>query len=104
MRSLNVGLRIAIVDNQVNKLQTIVPVIRCHKGKGRNKRISLELDTLCKYVRWEVPSLEASVIEDLYSAFTNMLGLNVDDPATWCAEFECIFLKPEPMFEHLAEG
>jgi hypothetical protein len=87
----DVKLRIAIVDNQVSKSEMLGNTIQSHKGNGKNQRNRLELDLFIKYVKWRVTSLDSSVIEDLCSAFVDILGLNVDDPTTWCDEFQWIF-------------
>jgi hypothetical protein len=76
--------RIAIIDNQVKHSDRLGSRILNHNGNSSDR---LELDIFTQYAKWEIPSMEAAIIEDLYSAFTNILGMNIDDPDTWCDEF-----------------
>jgi uracil-DNA glycosylase family 4 len=87
----DVMLRLAIVDNQVNNSERLAKKIQSHQGNGRARTNRIELDMFIKYAKWRVTSIKSSIIEDLYSAVTNILGLNVDDSGTWCEEFKSIY-------------
>jgi hypothetical protein len=82
--------RMATVDHQVNNSEELGTKIQSQQANGKGQTNRLEFNMFVKYAKWKVTSIESTIIEDLYSALTNILGLNVDDPATWCAEFEYI--------------
>ena len=95
----DVRTRLSIIDGLVKNSENLIRKVKNHPDNSPDKwrdedkiRITPpEIDLVIKYSKWEVESMETSIIEDLYNAFTNIMGLNVDDPMTWCNEFKWIF-------------
>lgn len=60
-------------------------------GTGKWAKRVGEVPLLEKYSGMKITSTASAIIENIYTAFTDIMGINVDDQSTWTTEFWMLY-------------